>query len=204
MREKIQKEIEKRIELMQSGYVFSAKDFADISTQDASNQALSRMEKEGRIKRIIRGFYYVPVFSELIGEYSAPRIDMVAEAMARKYNWTIAPSGNTALNELGLSTQVPYTWSYVSDGPNREYDINGSVLTFKRVKQSEISGFHRITVAVIQAIRAIGKDYISSKHKKILKGILSEEDKETILAEAKIASSWIVDILKEICVGENK
>ena len=50
MREKIQKEIERRIELMQSGYVFSAKDFADISTQEASNQALSRMEKEGRMR----------------------------------------------------------------------------------------------------------------------------------------------------------
>ena len=59
MREKIQKEIEKRIELMKPGYVFSAKDFVDISTQDASNQALSRLDKEGKIRRIIRGFYYV-------------------------------------------------------------------------------------------------------------------------------------------------
>ena len=202
MREKIQKEIEKRIALMQSGYVFSAKDFADISTQDAANQALSRLDKEGRIRRIIRGFYYVAEYSELIGEYSAPRMDMVAEAMARKFNWSIAPSGNTALNMLGLSTQVPFTWSYVSDGPNREYDINSNILTFKRVKQSEISGFHRITVTVIQAIRAIGREYITSKHKNILKNNLSCQDKKIVLSESKIASSWIVDIIKEICAGE--
>ena len=202
MREKIQKEIEKRIEKMEFGMVLSARDFSDISNQDASNKALSRLEKEGKIKRIIRGLYYVPEFSELIGEYSLPRIDMIAEAIARKFNWSIAPSGDTALNVLGLSTQVPNTWNYVSDGPNREYDIDGIALTFKRIKQSEISGFHTITVTVIQAIRGIGKDYISSKHKTILKNNLSEEDKKIVLEESRIASSWIAEIIKEICKGE--
>ena len=199
MREKIQKEIEKRIEAMPLDYVFSAKDFTDISTQDASNQALSRLDKEGRIKRIIRGFYYVPEYSELIDEYAAPRIDMLADAIARKFNWSIAPSGNTALNLLGLSTQVPYTWSYVSDGPNREYGIKSIKLTFKKIKQREISGFHKITVTVIQALRGIGKDNISEVHKDILKRRLSDEDKKIVLAECNISSSWIVKILKEIC-----
>lgn len=41
---------------------------------------------------------------------------MKFKAIARKYNWTIAPSGNTALNLLGLSTQVPSKWKYVSYG----------------------------------------------------------------------------------------
>ena len=29
------------------------------------------------------------------------------------YHWTIAPCGNTALNLLGLSTQVTAVWSYI-------------------------------------------------------------------------------------------
>lgn len=65
----------------------------------------------------MRGVYYYPRYSELIQEYETPSPNKVTEAIARKFNWTIAPCGDTALNMLGLATQVPAKWSYISDGP---------------------------------------------------------------------------------------
>ena len=52
------------------------------------------------------------------------------QALARSYHWTIAPCGNTALNLLGLSTQVTVVWSYISDGPYKTYELNSTKLEF--------------------------------------------------------------------------
>ena len=202
-RPKHQFEIEERIKGFPKGMVFSAADFYDISNTDAINQALSRLTKEGCIRRIIQGLYDVLEYSELLQEYAVPRIDMVAEALARKFNWTIAPSGDTALNVLHLTTQVPNTWSYVSDGPIRNYTIGTVKLTFRTVKQREISGFHRITVTVIQALRAIGKDNITDNEIEKLRSVLTDSDKEIIMEEGLGSSAWIARIIIEICRKES-
>jgi predicted transcriptional regulator of viral defense system len=203
-RPKYQQEITSRINDYSKGIVFSAADFMDVADTDAINKTLSRLSEEGRIRRVVQGLYDVPEYSNLLQEYAVPRPDMVAEALARKFNWTIAPCGDTALNALHLSTQVPNVWSYVSDGPYRKYDLGNTKLSFKTVKQREISGFHRITVTVIQALRTLGKDNITEKEINILKRVLTEADKKIILKEGLNATAWIVRIIKEICREEEQ
>jgi len=204
IRPRYQQEISDRILEYTKGSVFSAADFMDIADTDAINKALSRLSEEGRIRRISQGLYDVPEYSSVLKEYAVPRPDMAAEALARKFNWTIAPCGDTALNALHLSTQVPNVWSYVSDGPYRQYDLGNIKLSFKTVKQREISGFHRITVTVIQALRALGKDNIAQRDINKLRRVLTEADKEIILKEGLNATAWIVQILREICRGEEQ
>jgi hypothetical protein len=63
-------------------------------------------------------FMIIPV-TELLGQALSPELDQVAQALARKFNWRIQPSGDAVLNLLGLSTQVPARWIYLSDGPGR-------------------------------------------------------------------------------------
>ena len=199
MREKYQIEIEKRIEDADFGYAFSAVDFADIAGIDPTNKALSRLGEAGKIRRVIKGIYDKPLYSKLLGEYSSPNIEKVAQALARKYNWTIAPSGETALNFLHLSTQVPNTWSYISDGPYRKYEIGSYQVEFKHCANKEISGKSFITISVIQAIKYIGKDKIQHEDKERLSKALSVSDKEIILREAITTTAWIYKVIKEIC-----
>ena len=135
-----QSEITKRIDAFAYGEAFSAKDFMDISDANATNQSLFRLEKEKKIRRVLTGIYDKPAYSALIHEYSVPRIDKVAEALARRFHWTIAPAGDTALNLLHISTQVPNEWEYVSDGPYRSYQIGKTTLRFRHVMPREING----------------------------------------------------------------
>ena len=100
------------------------------------------MVKEGKIKRVIDGFYYNPRYSELIGEYEAVSIHELALAIARKYNWNIAPCSSTALNLIGLSTQVPTHYKYISSGRYKKYTIGDTVLEFKKVNPGELSLIH--------------------------------------------------------------
>ena len=156
-RPKYQSQIEERIAGFPYGTAFSASDFLDIADANSVSQALFRIEKNGEIRRVINGVYDKPAYSQLIQEYGVPRIDKIAEALARRFNWNIAPSGDTALNILHISTQVPNVWEYVSDGPYRDYVIGKTPLKFKHVMPREINGYSPITVMIIQAIRAIGK-----------------------------------------------
>lgn len=197
MREKYQTEIENRIGQFGSGYVFTASDFFDIADTDPVNKALSRLNTIGEIRRIIKGVYDKAIYSELLKEFVAPDINSLAHALARKFNWTIAPMGETALNYLHLSTQVPNTWEYISDGPYRKYDIGSYLLEFKHSANKDTTGKSFITVVVIQAIKAIGKENILPEDIKRLSMSIKEEDKDIVLREARTSTAWTYKVIKE-------
>ena len=94
-RPKYQSQIEERIMGYPYGTAFSASDFLDIADANSVSQALFRIEKDGKIRRVINGIYDNPAYSQLIQEYGVPRVDKIAEALARRFNWNIAPSGET-------------------------------------------------------------------------------------------------------------
>ena len=193
-----------RIESFKSEEAFAASDFADIAEPDSVWQALSRLERSGKIQRAFRGIYYKPQFSFLLGEYEAPSPHNVALALARKFNWTIAPSGNTALNLLGLSTQVSAKWSYISDGPYNNYTIGSVTLEFKRRSNKDISGLSYKTALVIQALRTLGKNNVKNSDLKKIREFLTNKERETLLNESRQTTAWIYSYIKKICLpGEN-
>lgn len=198
-RPKYQAQIAERIKGYPFGTAFSASDFLDIADANSVSQALFRIEKDGEIRRVINGVYDKPAYSQLIQEYGVPRIDMIADALARRFNWNIAPSGDTALNFLHISTQVPNAWEYVSDGPYRDYLIGKTSLKFKHVMPREINGYSAITVMVIQGIRAIGKGNMTQEQRERFSSAIKVEDRDTLLKEARTASGWIFREIKQIC-----
>ena len=190
-----------RIESMAKGEVFIISDFADLADEATVRKALSRLEEDGKIRRIMRGVYENPKFNDFLGEYVKPHPDKIAKALARNYGWTIVPCGDTALNMLGLSTQVPAVWLYVSDGNYREYTCGNFVIQFKRTTNKEISKISFKTALVIQAIKALGKDKITGDVIEKIRSLTTDEEKEQMFVEAKYATAWIYDVIKEICGG---
>ena len=190
-----------RIESMTKGEVFIISDFSDLADEATVRKALSRLEEDGKIRRIMRGVYENPKFNDFLGEYVKPHPDKIAKALARNYGWTIVPCGDTALNMLGLSTQVPAVWLYVSDGNYREYTCGNFVIQFKRTANKEISKISFKTALVIQAIKALGKDKISGDVIEKIRSLTTDEEKEQMFVEAKYTTAWIYDVIKEICGG---
>ncbi|WP_312855538.1 DUF6088 family protein [Litoribacterium kuwaitense] len=77
----------------------------------------------------------------------------VAEKLGEKLGWMIAPAEDTALNELGLSTQVPAKYTFISDGPSKKYTLdNGIDIYFKHKANKEISKLSKKEAIVIEAI----------------------------------------------------
>lgn len=192
-------QIKNRIANAEYGTVFVSVDFAEIADKSRTGVILSRLEAEGLIRRILRGVYYKPEYSEFLQEYIAPQPDAVAHAIARNYGWTIVPCGDTALNLLGLSTQIPVAWVYVSDGKYEDYSYDNTTIKFKRTTNKEISKLSYKTALVVQALKALGKDNIDEGVVKKLQGTLTESEKKAMLFEAKAATSWIYEFIKQIC-----
>ena len=196
--------IKTRIMNSPDGSVFTTVDFADVIENSRVGVILSRLEEDGVIRRVMRGIYDKPVYNDFLKEYIAPSPSLVAEALARNFGWTIVPCGDTALNILGLSTQVPAAWSYVSDGTYKEYTYDNTTIKFKRTTNKEISKLSYKTALIVQALTALGKDNIDDTIINKLKNDLTDEEKTTALLEAKAATSWIYEYIKQICKGDEK
>jgi hypothetical protein len=191
--------IEQRVFEAPEGTVFITSDFFDIADTQVINKALSRLVAEGKLRRVIRGVYDKPWFSELLQGYAPPSISNVSKAIARNHGWRIVPCGDTALNILRLSTQVPAIWSFVSDGPYRSYSVCGLELQFKHGANRDIDGMSEKSALVAQALKALGKDNIEQKHLRRIAQVLSEQEKQALLDETKHGTSWINKAAKEIC-----
>lgn len=195
-------QIRNKIKNTETGSVFVSTDFTDIADKKTVNMGFIRLAEEGIVKKILFGVYYRPEFNELLGENIAPSPNKVAHALARNFGWTIVPCGDTALNLLGLSTQAPSQWVYVSDGAYKEYAFDNTTIKFKRTTNREISKVSYKTALTIQALKALGKENITEQVIQRLKKTLTIEEKAKMLVEAKTATSWVLETLKIICKDE--
>lgn len=191
--------IRDRINRSDIGTVYVAVDFVDISDKTSVNAYLARLVDEGLIRRVLRGVYDKPEYNDFLEEYVAPSPDKVANALARNFGWSIVPCGDTALNLLGLSTQVPAAWVYVSDGTYKEYAYDNTTIQFKRTTNKEVSKLSYKTALTVQALKALGKDKIDDTVISRLSKLLTAEEKKTMFEEAKAATSWIYEYIKQIC-----
>ena len=192
-------EIKKRIELAESGTVFLTSDFTDIAMATTVRKCLGRQVEEKNIRRVIDGVYEKPVYSNLLKEYIPANPERVAYAIARSFRWTIAPCGDVALNKLGLSTQVPVVWSYISDGPYRKFSWENITLSFKHRANREISFMSETTTLVIEALKTLGKDRVDDGIILSLRNRLPEVEKKKMLEEATGVSEWIYTIIRKVC-----
>jgi hypothetical protein len=197
----IKKKIVARIYSRGRGWAFSKIDFMPPFSDVEVRKALSELAKKGTISRVSQGIYHYPRYSKILQQYLSPDIEQVAYAYARKFNWRIQPSGNTALNYLGLSTQVSAHYLYVSDGPSRTYKIGNQFLEFKHMAIKETGLELRESRLLVQAIRSLGKDHISPDILKKISDQIGDVPSVKILKDVQKVSVWIYKAIEEILRG---
>lgn len=181
------------------GYAFSTNDFIKEFSTNSIDKALSNLTKQGKIRRIARGLYDYPKYSDFLQMQLGPDIEQVAFAIARKFNWKIEISGNSALNILGLSTQVPGTYLYLSNGANRKYTINENItIEFKKSALKNIGFKYKESSLIVQALRALGKEHITQEITLKIQSQISEKLYDKILEDTKTTTAWIYEIIKQI------
>lgn len=181
------------------GWAFSQRDFASIADRNSIDQALFQLKKKDKIRGVIRGIYDYPKYSEKLKMDLSPDVDQVAQAIARKHGWRIQPTGPVALNILGLSTQVPSKFTYLTDSANNKYSIGNTILLFKKEPLKEIAFKYHESSIIVQAIKSLGANNITPTVIDTLAKWLGDNMPSKILKDTKTVSSWIYDIILKIC-----
>lgn len=186
------------------GWAFSSSDLVHRFTRQEIDNTLSDLVQKGKIRRIARGIYDYPKYSELLRQELSPDIEQVANAYARKFNWQIEVSGDTALNILGLSTQIVGKYIYLSNGSNKEYIIKDNiVLEFKKSALKNIGFKYKESSLTVQALRSLGKEHITDKVIGKIREKIDEKMYDKILKDTKTSTDWIYETVKQICQKES-
>ena len=198
----IEDNIRKKISSHGKGWAFSPKDFSPLASREAVDLALHRLEKKGTIRRVLRGLYDYPRFSGLLDQQLSPDIDQVARAFARKFGWHIQPSGPAALNLMGLSTQVPGRYVYLSDGPARTYAVAQTELVFENTALKEAGFKLRESALMVQGLKSLGREGITPDIIAKIRQWLDPSLRSKVLKDTTTATGWVYEALRQICREE--
>jgi hypothetical protein len=198
MQKTVENRVSYRIRGNGGGWAFSPRDFLDLGGRPTVDSALHRLAKRGEIRRVIRGIYDYPRFSHLLGQQLSPDLDQVARAIARKFGWRIQPSGATALNLIGISTQVPARAIYLSDGPDRSYKVGRITLTFEHTVLKEAGFKLKESGLIVQALRSLGPDHITPEVISKIREWLPEPLRAKVLTDTKTATGWAYSAIQRM------
>jgi predicted transcriptional regulator of viral defense system len=187
----------RRIRAKHRGSVFTPREFAHLGTRAAVDQALSRLQRSGRIRRLTRGVYEFPKIHPRIGVLS-PSPEGVAKAMAERTGSRITISGAKAANLLGLSTQVPMQNVFWTEGPSRTIRIGNQTVSLKHVAPSKMIGAGTEAGIVIQAVRSLGEKGVHEIPVHTLAKRLPGPVKRAVKRLTPTAPAWSHAVLNQI------
>ncbi|MFN8684191.1 DUF6088 family protein [Paracoccus sp. P2] len=186
----------KRARAMGRGGVFTPSDFLDLAARAAVDQALSRLVKSGKLRRLARGLYDFPKVHPKLGPLS-PTPDDVAQALARETGSRVQISGARAANALGLTTQVPARSTYLTDGPPRRVVLGKRVVDLRHASPKHLIAPGSAAGMVVQALRHVGPTGAADVAQMAARR-LSASDKKTLASTAVHAPAWMRSTLVSI------
>jgi len=191
--EKILKRLSKK-----QGEALPVRDFLDLGNRAAVAQALSRLARQQKIRRVGRGLYEMPRIGKLLNKPVVQSPDELVRAWARKNGLRVVPSGAYAANLLGLTTQVPAKIIYYTNGRTRSLTLGPySIKLLNRgPKTMDVKG--RLAPLVFQALRHLGQNGLSPKLIRHLQSKLSKKEKDELNRNHRYAVAWIKPIIEQI------
>lgn len=185
-----------KIRKAKKGSLFFSKDFLTFGSAKAVAKALERLAEKGEISRVARGIYARLETDPLIGELK-PSTEAIAEAISKRDKARIMPTGALALNAVGLSTQMPMNVVYLTDGAARSIDLGRRKILFKKSAPKNLSAIGKISGLVIQALKEIGKEYVTESEIQIILKQLEAEEPYRLEHDIRLAPEWIRIIMRK-------
>ncbi len=174
----IASKIANRVRIKRRGWVFTPKNFLDLGTRATVDQTLSRLARQGMIRRLSRGLYDYPKQNKLLGTLS-PSTDSLAQAISSKSGDVAFPSGAVAANILGLSTQVP-------------------TITFKHARVPLMDDLSDNANLALQALSYLGKDSIDNQTILQCANRLDDRDMKGLNAAIPYIPGWLADVIRRM------
>lgn len=98
-----------------------------------------------------------------------------------------------ALNQTGLSTQLPVNTVYLTNGARKQIALsNGNKIIFRESNELRIFEFtSHLMMLIVAAMRTIGKSLITESQIEKLKGLLTMVSAQEYNHDIMLAPAWV-------------
>ncbi len=196
--------IAKRVRAHGKGaWICTPRDFLDLGSRAAVDQALTRLVKAGQLRRVGRGLYDLPRFSVALNRPAPANLDAAIAAVARRDNIRVMPDGIVAANRLGLTNAVPAKADYVTDGATRTIKVDGWTVRLRRVSPNIMNWAGRPAAPVVQALRWLGPRAADDPQTvMILQRRLPNNVKRDLAKGTNTLPDWAARIVSKVLDGQ--
>ena len=186
--------LRQRIEAIPEDCILFRSDFPEYHTEFVGS-ILSELTADGVLVKIAHGIYAKPRKSKFGAVL--PSVDKVVQAIATRDNAEVLPSGMTALNALGLSTQVPMNYTYLTTGSERTVNLSNRKVVLKRSVPKNFCYGTRLISLLVQALKALKKENVGEEELNIIQQLVTKEtNKETLAKDVDMMPAWMKRIIK--------
>lgn len=194
MKESVNHIIELKIRGFKSGQVFFPSDFKELGTSTAIRKALSRLVESGQVERMGQGIYVIPKNDKVFGKV-LPSMEQLAEVLAKKEHVKIKPSGQYALNKVGLSTQVPMKLVFLTTGYSKKIQIGKNAIIFKSTTAKKLSMKGDITSLLFLGLEELDLQKLSPTQMGRIRELLKQESSENLKYNLRLAPTKVSDFV---------
>ena len=179
---------------LQEGGILSPREFLHLGSRSAVDQAFSRLAKAGRLLRVARGTYAIPVSSRFGSRAPAP--EKVIRALAEQSGEIVVPHGVSAANVLGLTQQVPIREVYLTSGRTRKLKLGRSEVLIKHAPRWMLALGTRPAGAAVRALAWIGPTH-AGKSLALLRRILPLPEWQALISAQATLPGWMAQAIGE-------
>lgn len=186
--------LRKRIEAMPEDSVLFRSDFPEYHSEFVG-ETLAELTKEGILVKLAQGIYAKPRMSRFGAVL--PSVEKIVQAIAVRDNAKVLPSGMTALNALGLSTQVPMNYTYLTTGSERTVKLTNRQVVLKRGVPKNFWYETRLIALLVQALKTLKQENVGQEELQIIRSLIEKEpDKETLAKDVDKMPAWMKRLIK--------
>lgn len=188
------KTLKSRIKALPVDSVLFRSDYPEYHSEFVGS-TLAELTESGVLFKMAQGIYVKPRKSRF--GLVLPSIEKIVQAIAMRDNAEVLPSGTTALNALGLSTQVPMNYSYLTSGSERTIKLANRQVVLKRGVPKNFCYKTRLIALLTQALRALKQENIGDSETQIIRELIAKEtDKENLAKDVDAMPGWMKRIIK--------
>lgn len=192
----IKHNVMKSIDESQPHSIFFISDYADLGAAETIRKILHEATISGVLEKAGHGIYIKPKISRF-GKVPVP-LEKIAREIAARDKCQILPTGSTAANLIGLSTQVPMNLSYITTGSTRAIKIGDRKISFRHASPKKFAAKGSVIPLLIQGIKEIGAENISGVEYEAIRLFIDKQQDPYLQEDLQLAPAWIQRIIKKL------
>ena len=186
--------LRERIEALPEDTVLFRSDFPEYHSEFVGG-TLAELTQEGMLVKLAQGVYAKPRRSRF--GLVLPSVDKIVQAIAARDNAEVLPSGMTALNVLGLSTQVPMKYSYLTTGSERIIKLENQEIRLKRGVPKNFCYETKLIALLVQALKTLKQQNVGEEELQVIRNLISREpDRSALAKDVDMMPVWMKRIVK--------